>query len=668
MKNIFTIILILCSIIYIKPYDKKTLVERFTNCSCGPCASINNAWYNNTTKTLIASGTMNHIVYNGDWPNPGQCDPMHLLNQTNNNTRISYYGVNSVPWIQINGVVFNPGSGSAAFTNTVNQGSTQYSPFEIAVIAERFPNNVFDVRVTVTRDASDITAFGDVRLRVALTENLVEVIGNSCCINGEIHFYNISRDMLPDAHGTMLDIPEPGSSVEYSFQYIASQSFLDKVNLDSITVVTFVQSNNTKEIYQSFAAPLVESNRLNSAFSVEETFGPVPYTIQFDDYTYSSLSITSYEWDFDSDGTIDSQEPNPEWTYTEEGVFTVTLTVSDGTETHTRVLHNYITTLTAESDILVVNGIQFITYPPEMTNFYNNSACFGNNQVDVWDLFGDQGFDYSANTDIQKVNLFNRSIPTSILDKYKKIIWIGNNFGGDLQFFNSNQVIDYVTRGGNFLLATRMANLFFNQALRTYCGITAITGDQTVSQLISLDPNLVNKNAGANHTFVHYTLLDPNSEAIPIFDNDTSTIWKAGFRLNKEDHGNFIFIAGRPYRYDISATITNYTYIVENWMNSVLVDIKDEPSAVINNYQLFQNHPNPFNPATTISYSIPENALVSLKIYDILGTEIAHLVNDRKEPGLYSVNFDASSLASGVYLFKLSAGDFVSVKKMILLK
>ena len=82
----------------VKPYDKKTLVERFTNCSCVPCAQLNSSWYTNTVHNLIAAGSMNHIVYNGDWPSPGECYLMHLLNQTGNNG-ISYYGVNAVPCI-----------------------------------------------------------------------------------------------------------------------------------------------------------------------------------------------------------------------------------------------------------------------------------------------------------------------------------------------------------------------------------------------------------------------------------------------------------------------------------------------------------------------------------------------------------------------------------------
>ena len=85
-------------------------------------------------------------------------------------------------------------------------------------------------------------------------------------------------------------------------------------------------------------------------------------------------------------------------------------------------------------------------------------------------------------------------------------------------------------------------------------------------------------------------------------------------------------------------------------------------------YDLSQNYPNPFNPTTTINYQVPQNSFVTLKVYDILGREVATLVNDQKTQGRYSVNFDASRLASGVYIYQVRANDFVSSKKMMLVK
>ena len=85
-------------------------------------------------------------------------------------------------------------------------------------------------------------------------------------------------------------------------------------------------------------------------------------------------------------------------------------------------------------------------------------------------------------------------------------------------------------------------------------------------------------------------------------------------------------------------------------------------------FLLSQNYPNPFNPSTTISYHLPVNSFVSLKVYNVLGNEVATLVNEQKQAGKYQINFNASDLGSGVYFYTLKAGESVQSKKMILLK
>lgn len=96
--------------------------------------------------------------------------------------------------------------------------------------------------------------------------------------------------------------------------------------------------------------------------------------------------------------------------------------------------------------------------------------------------------------------------------------------------------------------------------------------------------------------------------------------------------------------------------------------IDNKKENVPDEYLLYQNYPNPFNPTTVINYQLPVNSFVTLKVYDILGKEIATLVKDFKETGKYSVTFDASKLASGTYIYKLTADKFSDVKKLILLK
>ena len=86
------------------------------------------------------------------------------------------------------------------------------------------------------------------------------------------------------------------------------------------------------------------------------------------------------------------------------------------------------------------------------------------------------------------------------------------------------------------------------------------------------------------------------------------------------------------------------------------------------NFILWNAYPNPFNPTTKIKYTIPEMSFLTLKVYDVLGNEVAILVNEEKPAGSYEVEFDGKNLTSGIYFYKLQAGNFVETRKMILLK
>ena len=100
---------------------------------------------------------------------------------------------------------------------------------------------------------------------------------------------------------------------------------------------------------------------------------------------------------------------------------------------------------------------------------------------------------------------------------------------------------------------------------------------------------------------------------------------------------------------------------------SSTVGIEDEfPLPTV--YSLYQNFPNPFNPSTTIKYSIPNEGRVSLIVFNLLGEEVTTLVNEEQSAGNYKVEFNISSLPSGVYFYQLKAGDYTNTKKMILLR
>ncbi len=102
--------------------------------------------------------------------------------------------------------------------------------------------------------------------------------------------------------------------------------------------------------------------------------------------------------------------------------------------------------------------------------------------------------------------------------------------------------------------------------------------------------------------------------------------------------------------------------------NCLLTSIGNEPPVIPADYSLSQNFPNPFNPTTKIQYSLPKAGLVKLSVFDILGKEINALVNENKVPGSYMVEFNAVSLSSGMYFYKITVNNYSDIKKMLLIK
>jgi len=103
-------------------------------------------------------------------------------------------------------------------------------------------------------------------------------------------------------------------------------------------------------------------------------------------------------------------------------------------------------------------------------------------------------------------------------------------------------------------------------------------------------------------------------------------------------------------------------------INYVVTSVNEDNSDVPKRFSLYQNYPNPFNPSTSISYQLPTQTHVTLKVFDVLGKEIATLVNSFEQPGYKSVNFNANNLVSGVYYYRLRAGNYIETKKLLLLR
>ena len=120
-----------------------------------------------------------------------------------------------------------------------------------------------------------------------------------------------------------------------------------------------------------------------------------------------------------------------------------------------------------------------------------------------------------------------------------------------------------------------------------------------------------------------------------------------------------------PYVYvGLTTSVVNCGLVLES---STGIEPIINPS-IPNEYKLEQNYPNPFNPSTKIGFGIPKSGLVSLKVFDLLGKEVAILFNEVKNPGNYNIDFNGSALPSGIYYYKLESNGYTAVKKLVLIK
>lgn len=683
MKKMTLILIAFCFVIQTTAFDKLSLVERFTNASCVPCAALNNAWYNVTTQNLVNTGAISHLVYNVNWPGPN--DPMYLLNSTDNMTRRTYYGVSWVPWPLVNAVYFDyQTQNQTQFINRVNTGNAEYAPFNIEITQEALSDNLIQVGIKIIRDPNDVTTFGNVKLRLALTESTVS-FASPPGSNGERDFFSICRKMLPNAGGSTFTIPAPGEFVELSLQYIPTAPFLQSVDLDSLRFVAFIQDDGTKQILQS-----------NMLMAIPNFVAQILPTSP--DIISTSNTISEYTAELHNNGvmndtydiTCNFDSAPVEWT----GEFTTSNgTFQFGQSNMIQVASGEFATITVTVNPNSTNGagearLEFSSQNnPGLSGsvVFRTVTSYGVEML-VVDASG-EGFGSSVMSSLSNVftgthGMVSRSALTPGIDltNFYEIIW---SAGISVPAFYPEEVTalqSFLDDGGRLLIngqdigkdifeATGQSQ-FAQDFYHNYLNAEFIT-DNGLSYLL-------NGFAGDPITngmqFVLNDVYERVPDEITPYDADATAIFKFlngprtnSIRAETVDYRVVYFGFGFE---QITELAIRDTLIARSifWLKEGLVVGTPGDEQIVRTFSLEQNYPNPFNPSTTINYSLEKDVHVSLKVYDIMGSEVTELVNTEQSAGTYNVQFDASSVASGTYFYKLSAGDFVSVKKMTLLK
>ena len=205
----------------------------------------------------------------------------------------------------------------------------------------------------------------------------------------------------------------------------------------------------------------------------------------------------------------------------------------------------------------------------------------------------------------------------------------------------------------------------------TLTGPDTINAGQTVNYSITLNRSGSWKGGADIAAQLGTLAVGGGSAYLKLLSNEL--VHKAAINFTNTITIQFSYTAPAAAGFDtLYATIASNYSGMWNWIPNKVLVIKstsgiNDPSVPVN-YDLKQNFPNPFNPATKINYSLPKSSKVRLTIYDMLGNKVSELVNATQQSGNYTVEFKGAGLSSGVYFYKLEAGCFLDIKRMTLIK
>jgi hypothetical protein len=331
-------------------------------------------------------------------------------------------------------------------------------------------------------------------------------------------------------------------------------------------------------------------------------------------------------------------------------------------------VYAYVQGANPRSGILIINGCDWATYYAELYAMYEDHSLTGQFSYKFWDLFivsPDQ-------RPYPETVIGEGPLNPAVLDTFAIVIWLGNDFNGDRELWQEQEenLINYLNYGGNLILLCRKAANFLTTPFMEYAHITG-WGEIGVNpmSLVAETAPFSNIYRLATQSLTDLASVNTDSTQV-LFRADNYPTSVAGFRVHPQSKGEFIWLAGRPYRWNHAGLQANMVILLDSLGASGVV----EPNKSIpERFILAQNFPNPFNPSTTIEFALPSKSDVSLKIYDILGREVKTLSAGKLDAGYHGVIWDGkneagSAVSSGIYFYKLKAGETIISRKMVLLR
>lgn len=620
-KKLTILLLIVVSVISLVKItnagDRMMLIEFFTSSTCGPCASNNP-----TLVSYMNSADPERIIaigYHMNWPGLGN-DPMYLYNPTDNTTRRNLYGINSIPQGQFDGVInLSSPYSTSTFQSYYNLRKDSLSPVTIILTDSIFGSDSVMVRAKVYCETllPNPVAY----VHIAMVENHIHYTSPPGT-NGETDFYWVMRKMYPSGSGSQVTLL-PGQTV------VIQQKFKkDPVwQWSEMYPMAFVQNPYSKEIYTA------AKKTLNFTMLTNPGYYSVPQGQASSKNFKVSIPVVAsgYNSPVTLSATVTPSNPG------------ITTSFPGGS-----VISNFPDSLSLQvsSTASVPTGTYKIvvtgTNGAGKTHKIAMDYLVGKNYVNVKTSI--QGLNFKVNdTTYSMPRLFNWTI-------------------------GSTQTIEAISpqeAGSNRFVFTKWG---FNN-------------DTNKSQTITVNANTTTYEAIYKTQFRVMAYAEPSG--IPVTINNTYNFFDSGSVVNMSVTPLQLQYNGSMYYFQNWTGVGSGSYTGANpncqiTMNGAItelvtydtvnVGINQISSEVPDKYNLYQNYPNPFNPETSIKFDIPKSGLTKLKIYNILGKEVATLHSGLLNAGKYEFKYNAKNLASGIYFYKLETDNFVRIMKMVVLK
>jgi hypothetical protein len=379
-------------------------------------------------------------------------------------------------------------------------------------------------------------------------------------------------------------------------------------------------------------------------------------------------------------GTYDFVVQNSE-AYTEYELAVTGTVESVALDPEKWILRQVLTTVTNptfDQGILLVNGVHWDTYYPEIQNAYEAEAFWGENIITFWDCFPEPSGGYPSTL---PPPLGHGSVPADVIGQYSTVIWIGNDYYGDLPKWQETPIHSYLEAGGNVLLMTRNGANFIGSTLEDYLGITWAATSTGINDYSSVYPGLVDVPITGTQSYndVFWPSVGPNSELL--FEDQVGTVYGVGVHAqppgggtHRPEGARFVYQAGRPYRFGHDQLRSNCEFILEHFFGEPwTMTAAEQPEAAAGRARLEPNYPNPFNPKTMIPFSLPQAGWAELSVYDVEGRLVKTLLTGEQAAGDHTVTWDGSDsagrgMASGIYYAQLRTATDSQTKAMVLVR